>query len=54
MKAGFVIMKVSGTAVRTVQELTAALARQKSNFVLEGRYDENPEVYYYGINGLRK
>ncbi len=54
MKPGFVIMKVSGTPVRSVQELTAALARQKSNFVLEGRYDENPEVYYYGINGLRK
>lgn len=54
MRPGFVITKVSGIPVHTVDELKSALAKQKTNFILEGVYPEEKEVYYYGINGLRK
>jgi S1-C subfamily serine protease len=54
MRPGFVITKVSGIPVHTVDEFKSALAKQKTNFVLEGVYPEDKEVYYYGINGLRK
>ena len=54
MRPGFVITRVSGIPVHTVQEFKAALSKQKTNFILEGVYPEDKEVYYYGINGLRK
>jgi Do/DeqQ family serine protease len=54
MRPGFVITKVGGIPVHTVDEFKAALLKQKSNFMLEGVYPEDNQVYYYGINGLKK
>jgi Do/DeqQ family serine protease len=54
MRPGFVITKVGGTRVHTVDEFKAALLQQKSNFMLEGIYPGDEQVYYYGINGLKK
>lgn len=50
MKEGFVITRVGGIAVRTVEELKAALARQSGNFQIEGMYPGSGKTYYYGIN----
>jgi len=54
MRPGFVITKVSGIPVHNVEEFKTALSKQKTNFVLAGVYPEDNEVYYYGINGLKK
>lgn len=54
MRPGFIITKVGGTPVKNVDELKAALAKQGSNFELEGMYPGSDEVYYYGINDFRK
>lgn len=50
MKKGFVITRVGGIAVRSVEELKAALQRQSGNFQIEGMYPGSSKVYYYGIN----
>jgi Do/DeqQ family serine protease len=54
MKPGFVITKVGSIAVHTVDEFKSALLQQKTNFMIEGIYPEDNQVYYYGINGLKK
>ena len=54
MHPGFVITKVGGTPVHTVAELKDVLAKQGSNFEIEGVYPGSEEVYYYGINDFRK
>jgi S1-C subfamily serine protease len=54
MKPGFVITKVGGTPVHSVDEFKSALLQQKSNFLIEGIYPEDNQVYYYGINGMKK
>ncbi|RPE14131.1 PDZ domain-containing protein [Chitinophaga lutea] len=50
MKKGFVITRVGGMAVRSVDELKAALQRLSGNFQIEGMYPGSDKVYYYGIN----
>lgn len=50
MKEGFVITRVGGMAVRTVDELRAAMQRLRGNFQIEGMYPGSNKVYYYGIN----
>lgn len=50
MKEGFVITRVGGIPVRTVDELKAALARQNGNYQIEGTYPGSGKTYYYGIN----
>ena len=54
MRPGFVITKIGDTPVKTVDELREALAKQNSNFQIEGMYPDSREVYYYGINDFRK
>jgi Do/DeqQ family serine protease len=54
MRPGFIITKVGGTPVKTVNELKEALSKQNSNFQIEGVYPDDQEVYYYGINGFKK
>lgn len=53
MKDGFVITKVGGTKVNSVEELTTALNKQGNNFQIEGLYPGSSDVYYFGINGFR-
>lgn len=54
MKPGFIITKVNGQAVRTIDELKQILSKQDSNLQLEGVYPGSSNVYYYGINDFRK
>jgi Do/DeqQ family serine protease len=54
MRAGFVITKVGGMAVRSVDELKDVLSKQDGNFQIEGLYPGNKTVYYYGINDFNK
>ncbi len=53
MKDGFVITKVGGIKVSSVDDLKAALNKVGNNFQIEGIYPGSPDVYYYGINGFR-
>jgi serine protease Do len=54
MRPGFIITKVGGISVTSVDELKDALNRQDGNFQIEGIYPDNKEVYYYGINDFMK
>jgi serine protease Do len=54
MRPGFIITKVGGISVKSVDELKDALSQQNDNFQIEGLYPESKEVYYYGINDFRK
>ncbi len=53
MKDGFVITKVGGIKVSSVEELNAALSKQGNNFQIEGIYPGSTDTYYFGINGFR-
>ncbi|HEX7847764.1 MAG TPA: trypsin-like peptidase domain-containing protein [Chitinophagaceae bacterium] len=53
MKPGFVITKVGGITVKTVDELKTALSKQENNFQVEGVYPGSDGTYYYGINDFR-
>lgn len=54
MKPGFIITKVGGIPVKNIEELKSAIAKQDSNFQIEGVYPGSKEVYYYGINDFLK
>lgn len=54
MKPGFIITKINGVPVRTVDELKQVLSKLGSNFQLEGMYPGSADIYYYGINGSQK
>lgn len=54
MRPGFVITKVGGIAVRSVDELKDAIGKQEGNFQIEGIYPGSKQVYYYGINDFGK
>jgi len=54
MRAGFVITKIGGKNVKSVDELKDALGNQSSNFQIQGVYPGSNEVYYYGINDFKK
>jgi len=54
MKEGFVITKLNGKPVTSVEDLKTALATVNGNFQLEGKYPGDDETYYYGINGFGK
>ncbi len=54
MRPGFIITRIGGTPVKSVDELKDALSRQNGNFQIEGIYPDSKEVYYYGINDFLK
>jgi serine protease Do len=54
MRPGFIITKVGGIPVKSVDELKEALSRQTGNFQIEGIYPDSKEIYYYGINDFMK
>ena len=54
MRPGFIITKVGGIPVKSLDELKDALSRQNDNFQIEGIYPGSSEIYYYGINDFRK
>jgi S1-C subfamily serine protease len=49
MRDGFVILKVNGTEVKTVEELNAAMAKSPKKVLLEGFYPGYEGVYQYPI-----
>lgn len=54
MRPGFIITKVGGITVKSVDELKDALGKLQGNFQIEGVYPGNKETYYYGINDFNK
>ena len=54
MKPGFVITKINGNVVKTVEDMKQAISKQDNNLQIEGFYPGSKEIYYYGINDLRK
>lgn len=49
MREGFIITKVNDQLVRNVEELNEALEGRKGGVMLEGRYPDEPGVYYYAF-----
>ncbi len=54
IREGFVITKVGGIAVNSVDDLKSAISKQGNNFQIEGIYPGSRDIYYYGINGFRQ
>ncbi|MFT3827516.1 MAG: trypsin-like peptidase domain-containing protein [Chitinophagaceae bacterium] len=54
MKTGFVITKVNGIAVNSLEEFKDVMSKQSGNLQIEGRYPGSKETYYYGINDFNK
>jgi Do/DeqQ family serine protease len=54
MKPGFLITKIAGKAVKSVDEFNKVVEELHGNFQVEGVYPNSNEVYYYGINGFKK
>lgn len=54
MRPGFVITKVGGDTVKSVDDLKQAIGHQDANFQIQGVYPGSDEVYYYGINDFKK
>ncbi|MDX2045280.1 MAG: trypsin-like peptidase domain-containing protein [Chitinophagaceae bacterium] len=53
MKKGFVIVKISGKAVRNVDELRRAIENAGKSCVLEGFYPGFEGIYSYSLNDLK-
>ena len=49
MQEGFVITKVDGKPVKSVEDLTAALKGKEGGVMLEGVYPDRPGSYYYAF-----
>ncbi|MCB0625287.1 MAG: serine protease, partial [Saprospiraceae bacterium] len=49
MREGFIVTKVDGRAVKTVDELAKALKDKEGGVMLEGVYPDLPGVYYYAF-----
>lgn len=49
IREGFIITKVDGRAVKTVEDLVRALENKKGGVMLEGVYEDIPGVYYYAF-----
>jgi serine protease Do len=49
VKAGFIIIKVDGRKVRTVEDFVKYLENKKGGVMLEGIYEDFPGTYYYAF-----
>ena len=49
LEEGFVITKVDGKAVETVESLTGILAGRQGGVMLEGIYPDRPGTFYYAF-----
>jgi S1-C subfamily serine protease len=49
MRDGFVVLKVNGTEVKSVEELIAAISKSSKRILLEGFYPGYEGVYQYPI-----
>ena len=49
MREGFIVTKVDGKPVKSVEEFTAALSGKQGGVMLEGVYPDRPGTYYYAF-----
>ena len=49
MREGFIITKVDGQPVATVDELVKVLEQKEGGVLLEGVYEDLPGEYYYAL-----
>ncbi|MEM1119118.1 MAG: Do family serine endopeptidase [Bacteroidota bacterium] len=49
MQDGFIITSVDGQRVRSVEELEQILGNKKGGVMVEGRYEDSPETFYYAF-----
>ncbi|MEZ4898287.1 MAG: Do family serine endopeptidase [Saprospiraceae bacterium] len=49
VQEGFIITKVDGKTVTSVDDLTRVLDHKKGGILIEGRYANSPETYYFGL-----
>lgn len=49
MQAGFIITKVDGQRVTTVKDIEKILNDKKGGVMVEGRYEDSKETYYYAF-----
>ncbi len=49
IREGFIITKVNGKSVNSVDELESVLSRQKGGIMLEGVYADQPGTHYYAF-----
>ncbi len=49
MRPGFIITKVDGKPVKSVEDLVKALENKKGGVMLEGVYEDLPGTYYYAF-----
>lgn len=49
MREGFVITKIDGQPVTSVEELAAALEKKSGGIMMEGVYEDIPGVHYYAF-----
>lgn len=54
IRDGFIITRIGGISVKSVDELKSAISKQGNNFQIEGIYPGSRDIYYYGINGFRQ
>ncbi len=54
MKAGFLITRIGGKSIKSVDDFNKQVEELHGNFQVEGVYPNSNDVYYYGINGFRK
>jgi S1-C subfamily serine protease len=49
LREGFIVTKVDGKPVQSVEDFTAALAGRQGGVMLEGIYPDRPGAYYYAF-----
>ena len=49
IQEGFIVTKVDGKEVSSVEDLTRILDHKKGGVLIEGRYPNSPETYYFGL-----
>lgn len=49
MEEGFIITKVGGRVIKNMEDLASAIEGKTGGILIEGRYEDSEEVYYYAI-----
>lgn len=49
IRAGFIITKIDGRTIKTIDELVNYLENKKGGVMIEGVYEDYPGVYYYAF-----
>ena len=49
IEAGFIITKVDGEKIKTIEDFIKYLEKRKGGVMLEGIYEDIPGTYYYAF-----